>query len=905
MYTWKLPPVQNNEKLFNDFGVNPEKLGATLILPEEAVTPLNEIIINNPSEIIPEWIKNKEASSVKSAEDGYQNMSYERFSDISTTVKMLLKTGRSEFIGMKDAKIKSIAEAAELLKKNTENHKTIDSGEKSGEGSSNRFKDFIKHSKEGIGSRVKKFHRTLGADFAMMEFVFREMDDYEVGFFTENFFDKFMDAELEYRKHSKDMKDRLDPHLTAIYREIRRLKRENNGNERFNINGVTPPEKWINRRSNENFPAHLTGENIMALCLNMGNDGNLKAIVESFDLGGKEFREYYIDLQKRVETEERQPKELQNPDILEEASSKALYLKRMEYAQPYLSNIQAMLSKDGWNAIQGVWDNISTIFPDYQKAFYANTGRYLQEEHAVPLTVTTADGSELNIKGGYYPLRYDFAIEKIDSRDELDALTNAERKTIFTSRGLNKDATHTRNRDKMGVATVGRMPQLEVASVLATHIADTIRYSTHSVVSNDFDRLLRNSEFEDTFIKKFGKEKYHALSRWSLRQARPDIDAPKNWFEKKINSLRSINTVAVLGMNVKTAIKQLLSIPLAMNEMSRLGGGMNGYWAFIDGAKEIARGASEGNNWYSNGAMEFVREASDYIRLREDDAYNLVLSDFTEKLSLKPKFEIHGKKIGVKECASFSFSLIRTADRIAVMPIWMGAFNQALEMNGVVRTENYKSLLNPAHPQSEIIKKCIKQADRVVRSTQPSTMTPDLSHAQSHFFYKLFTAFSTYTLKAFNRTNHDIKAWRNGKLGFDQLMHSTFDSYVLPSIMSSLVALLLLPEDDEPEFLDMMLDPVTGQWMATVPFLRNVQNVTRIGANPLDVSAFRPTQEVVKGFQYLHKGRFAKGAWTLSNIAGASIGLAPTNTRKTIEQAGEFITQGRLDSKKENRKEHK
>ena len=905
LYTWNMPAVQNNEKLFRAANISPDKFSALLIIPEEATTPLNEVILFNPSELIPNWMKEKEASSVETAKEDFKNISYEQFDDISSTLKMLLKKGRKEFVGMKDAKITTIDEAAQKLKENTDKHRTINPNNPEGKGSNNRFINIKHKAKEGFITRVKKLKRTLGADFAMMEFIFREMDDYEVGYFTENFFDKFMDSELEFRKRSKVMKDKLNPHLNTLYAEMRRLKRNNNGNERFNIEGVVPPELWIKYRSNPNFNAHFTAENIIALCFNMGNDGNLYSVVESLDLGGEEFREYYQDLMNRVEFEKRKSSELQDPDILEEASSKALYQKRIEYARPYLSNIQSMLSTEGWNAIQNTWDSLATIFPNYQKAFYATTGRSLPEEQATPLTITTVDGSTLNLDGGYYPLKYDFKVQGIEDIKTLDAMTTAERKAANVSQGINKDATHMRNRDKMGIATVGRMPQLEVSSVLSTHIADTLRYSTHAVISNDFDMLLRNKEFKETFVDKFGEEKYQKLSRWALRQARPDVDAPKTWFEKKINSLRSINTVAVLGMNAKTAIKQLLSIPLAMNEMSRISEGkINGYWSFIDGAREVARGMNQGDKWHSNGAMDFVREASDYIRFREDDAYSLVLSDFTEKLSLQPKLKIAGKKIGKKELAGFSFSLIRTADRMAVMPIWLGAFNQSLEMNGVTRTEDYKSLLNPAHPQSEIIQKCIKQADRVVRSTQPSTMAPDLSHAQSNAFYKLFTAFSTYTLKAFNRTNYDIRAWRNGKLGFDELMHSMFDSYVMPSIMSSIVALLLLPEEDEPEILDMILDPAFGQWKATVPFLRSI-DLERLGSNPLDITAIKPAQEITTGFQQLSNGKFMKGTKTLTNLAGASIGLSPKMMLKSGEQIGELLTQGELDSKKENRKENK
>lgn len=65
------------------------------------------------------------------------------------------------------------------------------------------------------------------------------------------------------------------------------------------------------------------------------------------------------------------------------------------------------LREKDWRYVEDVWDYIDSFLPEVAEKHLERTGVKMEKVERTPFTIATADGKIINVKGGYFPLRYE------------------------------------------------------------------------------------------------------------------------------------------------------------------------------------------------------------------------------------------------------------------------------------------------------------------------------------------------------------------------------------------------------------------------------------------------------------------------------------------------------------------
>ena len=451
-------------------------------------------------------------------------------------------------------------------------------------------------------------------------------------------------------------------------------------------------------------------------------------------------------------------------------------------------------------------------------------------------------------------------------------------------------------------APVVRRPVLLDLNVLPQHIDDTIRVITHGALIKETQRIFSNLEFKTLYEKKYGRDKYTNLIKWLRYQGNPRMYQPTGIHGKLFNSARSLFMVKALALNVGVAGKQPLSLPNGINEMNFNGKGkLDGYRAFADGVSLIAKGAANSisKGKLKNETIEFVFAASEYMKDRDQGAYNLHLSDIkTSKLS-DPKMFIKGREITRDRLTQYSFAMVHMADKAAVMPLWMGAFTQSLRNNGVLMSSELRDMLNPEYEFAGEVKDAIEYADHIISMTQPTTLSTDKAPIQLDTLGKSFAVFMTYTLRALNKASYYKDKLISKEMTPDDAIQTFIEMFVLPALISTIAGYLLAGDDEEKDLSDFALDfgvETVNQVKGTIPFVRSV-GFDRYGQNPLTIPALEIGKDFWKPVKKASQQKFLEATYSAACIGSTVAGAPIDNAAKSVNKIYNLVTTGSTKKK--------
>lgn len=266
-----------------------------------------------------------------------------------------------------------------------------------------------------------------------------------------------------------------------------------------------PTEFGHNLAAKKQFPflpqadKTLSNEQVLAMALNMGNQGNMDALLVGWGI---------------------------------------------DRAQ--LDQIVSTLPPQAWDFVQRVWDTLEELFSHLDATHYAMTGTRLGRVEALPFTAPTGQ----DLRGGYYPLKWD---PKASAQAEAFLLRQAEKdyfETPYKSGRPEQGFTAKRVGGKMA-------PSLSL-SVLHKHLSDTIRYATHAPIIRDLNKLTGNQEVAAAISRVAGEAKYKQLKPWLQGVARPDREGLTG-VERIIMKAQSNYTTAALAYSLKTVLMQPLA----------------------------------------------------------------------------------------------------------------------------------------------------------------------------------------------------------------------------------------------------------------------------------------------------------------------------------------------------------
>lgn len=245
-------------------------------------------------------------------------------------------------------------------------------------------------------------------------------------------------------------------------------------------------------------PFVLTRKNVIAIALNVGNEGNLQRLMDGYG-----------------------------------------------WPEPAIRHaLDSTLMKEEWQFVQGVWDIIDTLWADIAAMERRVNG--VEPEKVEPLAVSTPFGE---LRGGYYPAIYDTTRSYRAEGHEGKASDLLE--TIYTKATTRARSTRERS-EKV------ERPILLDTGVINRHIGEVIHDITHREAIINADRFLSSPRVMRAVDQSLGREMRQQFRPWlkfvanSWAMERAGNEGLGKWIAKA----RSNTTIVGMGFRLSTMMTQ-------------------------------------------------------------------------------------------------------------------------------------------------------------------------------------------------------------------------------------------------------------------------------------------------------------------------------------------------------------
>lgn len=553
----------------------------------------------------------------------------------------------------------------------------------------------------------------------------------------------------------------------------------------------------------------FTRSQVIAMALNMGNDGNLDRLVSGSDLwkpatGGRK-------------------------------------LTREEMIQI----VSQTLTKEELEAVQEVWDTFSELQPEVMAQAKRLTGRTPELVPPRPISFRLADGTVVNLKGGYYPIVYD-RLASVKG-EELANMKDALSQVAAASRSQNTAKGFLEKRAKK---VEGLAVTLTLRAAFEGLDAEIHRLAWEEWVVNSGKILKRVSP---TLADYWGPRAVGAIDEWRKAIATGNVSQPEG-LDAISRVVTSGISIAALGLNVITAIVQPIGI--------------------------INTTAVIGHKWTAKGLSRFLtmgpRAAFKFAAGKSGAFENRARTRFRELAEIQAYSESSLGRFR-NNVERYAYSMIVFTQMLVDVPTWLGAYEKALS-EGCVDAE------------------AVARADRAVVDAQGGGRLMDLSAVERGGpLSRIFTVFYTFFNSILNTVM--VSKHTKGKLAFaaDALLLLCFQPVIETFLREGIKAGVAGADPDDwwEHCVEQAPWSVVDFNLGLFVFLREFSGITDSYTGPSGMKKF---QDVRRFAQQVEQGEFDMAFWkSLTNMTGAMFGLpaAPITRAMTGIDA---IERGKTDN---------
>ncbi len=302
----------------------------------------------------------------------------------------------------------------------------------------------------------------------------------------------------------------------------------------------------------------LTQEQVFALALNMGNEGNISRLLTG-GINGRHFS--HGQLVQLIDDE---------------------------------------LTAADLAAVQAIWDLMAELTPEAQAKHKRLYGREM--ELVAPTPLVTKHGT---LRGGYYPIVYDPRGSVRVGENEADAVAKDALRAAHTA------ATTRRSYTK---ARLDETPYPLILTMGGVHrgLSQVVHDLAWHEWSMDVGRMLRDKTFQAAVLETYGLDYLKALQGWHEDIVTENVREQAGWERFGVH-LRASVPAAAMGYSLLTAIQQPIGLT---NSMARLGSGpvFKALAAFMGSPRARMAQARELSAFMRNRANTRFREVADLKR---------------------------------------------------------------------------------------------------------------------------------------------------------------------------------------------------------------------------------------------------------------------------------------------------
>ncbi len=227
-----------------------------------------------------------------------------------------------------------------------------------------------------------------------------------------------------------------------------------------------------------------------------------------------------------------------------------------------LAPLFAELTAADWQAVQAIWDYFETFRPAIAAKERRVNGIEPQWVAPTPFTVRSADGQIVEMRGGYYPIRYDTQASERSAEDDAASAVQAQ------MRGVHSAATTRRGHTKSRVQEVHNRPLVYNFAGIYSGFSDVIHDLAWHEYLIDANKLLRSTRLQNAVKDHYGTDVLRQFKTWIQDIAVGDNETLAAG-EDALRTVRRYASMAGLAFNVVSALKQPLGI---LQSVARVGG---------------------------------------------------------------------------------------------------------------------------------------------------------------------------------------------------------------------------------------------------------------------------------------------------------------------------------------------
>nr|DAN02649.1 MAG TPA: crystallin beta/gamma motif-containing protein [Caudoviricetes sp.] len=538
-----------------------------------------------------------------------------------------------------------------------------------------KLKDQVEPEKDGFFSGMEKYFYSM----TKLDTLLHKADGYhDFGFMYDLF-----------GKPTKEAADKESVHLRAFKDAYKKLIDEHYTQDELQ-------EIFTTKKYHPELGDECTKERLLAMALNMGNEQNRKRLFDNPPVG---FRY------------------LKNPDGTTN-----------EWTQESVERLlRNNLTAKDWDFVQGVWDLINEPWGEVSKMHQMLTGFTPGKVEPLSFAIATADGKTAKLRGGYYPIKYDWRGSRWAEREEYLA------QPLYTESNQAWAATTKQGHTKARAKDV-RQPLALNLNLVERHMTEVIHDLYFRPVVVDLRRLLDNDYMRETLIKNLGRNGYGLLkAHLNMIATGGQETSGIGVINKTVEWLRKHTTIAVLAGKSSVIIENLANPWLFTNAVEGFTG------------KDVLKGVGLALSEYGPQSllgMEHAKQLQAYVFSKSP-----MMKDKSENYDVTMrqlrKANIFGEDSMLLE---FTNAAMVATDDFFAIPMWVTAYNKWFDM----ATKEGKN-------EKEADRIAIDRADMLINRVLGSGRRYDAAEIMRNrnAIVRCLTMFATFMNNEFNRWSRE------------------------------------------------------------------------------------------------------------------------------------------------------
>jgi hypothetical protein len=458
--------------------------------------------------------------------------------------------------------------------------------------------------------------------------------------------------------------------------------------------------------------------------------------------------------------------------------------QRLRLTDAQIDALRGQLTAAELRYVQGLWTTVNSLWGDIVALQRQMSGLPPEKVEAREFTVTSADGAQVTLEGGYWPLAYDRDRSAVgENQSSEDALRQ------MMGQGFTKAATP-KGYQKARVAEFEAPLQLDFGAVMSHHLDQVMTDIAYRGAVRDVMGLLNDQRVKDTVLARLGRPAYDSLRgmvSYAVSGSSAVAGAAARGWQTLADGILSNMTVSALAIRPDIALGNYASALVQGLDRSGLKALLRGLWrTYTPGRGDMTAEIKALSPFMAERLTD-----TDYLYTRE-------LGRTRRERGLGPAY----KRVVL--------TLHRAADHEVTRALWWG---------------KYQAEIDRGETQAE----AVRLADKVIRQTQTATGRKDLSTFERDPAFRQSRQFMGPMFVIFGRMAAAARGQGATQAVGARLSTAMLQVFLAPALFAFMAG--RWPEEDGDDEDDEIGANEWAMWLAantllfplqTLPFLRDV-----------------------------------------------------------------------------------